>query len=191
MGAPVTSILAGTAIGAGVFASGGTILPALAAAGMGMQAVGQLYEAQAAKQQADYMSKVATENARRSEDAANEALIRGQITEQQHRMRVSQAIGSARTAAAARGVLVDEGSALDLTSGMTAAGELDAQMIRRDTTMERRSAFDRADQFRSESQLETVRGRNVQTAGTIQAGSTVLTGASLVAEKWYTFGGAQ
>ena len=191
MGAPVTSILAGTAIGAGVFASGGTIIPALAAAGMGMQAVGQLYEAQAAKQQADYMSEVATQNARRAEDAANEALIRGQITEQQHRMRVNQAIGSARTAAAARGVLIDEGSVLDLTSGMAVAGELDAQMIRRDTTMERRSAFDRAAQFRSESQLETFRGRNAQTAGTIQAGSTALTGASLVAEKWYTFGGVE
>ena len=189
MGAPVTSILVGTAIGAGVFASGGTLLPALAAAGMGMAAVGQLHEAQADKQQADYMSEVATQNARRSEDAANEALIRGQITEQQHRMRVNQAIGSVRTAAAARGVLIDEGSVLDLTSDITAAGEFDAQIIRRDTTMERRNAFDRAAQFRSESQLETTRGRNAQTAGTIQAGATALTGASLVAEKWYTFGG--
>lgn len=189
MGAPATSVLVGTALGAGVVASGGTLLPALAVAGMGMSLVGGLYEAQAQKDQADYAADVAEQNAVRSKNAADEARIRGEITEQQHRFRVNQAVGQARTAAASRGVLVDTGSALDLTSAIGTAGELDAQTIRRDSFMEQRTERDRGSQFRSEASLERRAGENARNAGIINAGSTALTGGAMVAEKWYNFGG--
>lgn len=190
MGAPATSVLVGTALGAGVVASGGTLLPALAAAGIGMSVVGGLFEAQAQKDQADYAAEVAEQNAIRSKNAADEARIRGEITEQQHRFRVNQAIGQARTAAASRGVLVDTGSALDLTSAIGTAGELDAQTIRRDSFMEQQTQLDRGRQFRSEADLERRAGENARNAGIINAGSTALTGGALVAEKWYNFGGS-
>lgn len=187
MGAPAATVGLGVLAGGAVAASGGTLIPALLAASTAMSVAGTVQAGMAQEQEAKYQARVAENNAIRARQAADEARIRGEITEQQHRMRVNQAIGQQRAVAASRGVLVDQGSALDLTSDIAAVGELDAQMIRRDSAMEQSQLLDRANQFTAEAGLERNRASYTRDATFINAGAGLLSGSSQVAEKWYQF----
>lgn len=187
MGAPAATIGLGVLAGGAVSASGGALIPALLAASTAMTVAGTIQAGMAQEQEAKYQAQVAENNAIRATQAADEARIRGEITEQQHRIRVNQAMGQARAVAASRGVLVDQGSALDLTSDIAAVGELDAQMIRRDSTMEQQQLMDRSNQFTAEAGLERDRASFTREATTINAASGILSGSATVADKWYSF----
>ena len=155
--------------------------------GTGVAAYGQYQSGVAQRQQANYQSKVAKNNAIMADRAAEGARSRGSVEELQSRLRTKQAIGTQRARSASMGVQVDTGSALDLVGDISQAGEFDALNIRYATELEAGGYTDQARQFRSDAQLRRIGGQQQEQAGLIDAGSTFLTGGGNVADKWYQY----
>ena len=82
-------------------------------AGASNEAEGHRAQGQAAQQQATYNAAVARNNQIIADRKAADAKERGEIEAQRNELRTRQLIGQQRASAAARGVVVDEGSALD------------------------------------------------------------------------------
>src|SRR3546814_4675107 len=97
-------------MGLPVIALGATVL------GTVVGAVGKIQEGQALKEQAAYQSAVARNNQILAERSAQDALDRGKIEEQRQRQATRQLQGRQRAVLAANGVVVDAGSALDITN---------------------------------------------------------------------------
>lgn len=168
---------------------------ALSAVGTVASGYGMYAQGQQAKAQGDYQSAVAAnnaaiaaQNAAVQERAAQDALARGRIDEQQHRLKVSQMKGAQRSALAASGVQVDSGSALDVLADTAMFGEMDALTIRSNAEREAYSARIGAHNARAqgmnnvaESNLFKLAGANSARSGMIGAGSTFLGGAGRTA----------
>lgn len=165
---------------------GAAVVP-LAIAGTLISAAGAVQQGVAAREQAQYQSAVARNNQIIAQQKAEDARLRGAEAERRRRIETAQLIGRQRASAAAAGVVVDEGSALDLVADTAAIGEQDALTIRTNAEREALGFEAQRANFEAEEQLSTLRGRNAQTAGFIQAGSTLLTGASRVSSRWLDF----
>jgi hypothetical protein len=155
----------------------------LLAAGVG--AAGQIQAGRAAKAQAEYQAKVAENNSVIAQRKADDAIKRGEIDEQQQRVKTAQLIGAQRASSAARGVVVDEGSALDITQDTAAIGELDALTIRNNATREALGFEYESQSFTNEAQLRQMAGRQAQTSSYYGAAGTLLSSGSTVADRWY------
>lgn len=151
---------------------------------------GSIQQGRAAKQQADYQAAVARNNQIIAQRKADDARERGRLAELQKRRETAQLIGRQRAGAAARGVEVDSGSAVDITADTAAFGELDALTIRSNAEREALGFEAEANQFEAEGQLRRLSGRNQRTGSYFAAGGTLLSGGSKVADKWYTFYGS-
>jgi hypothetical protein len=122
--------------------------------------------------------QAAQTNAAYAELQARDALDRAGDEEQRHRRGVSQLRGRQQAALAARGVVLTEGSPLAILEATEILGEGDAQTIRQGG---QREAF----------------GRRVQAAGYraeadasnpwLAAGSSLLSSAGTVADRWYQY----
>ena len=141
----------------------------------------------AAADQASYQEAVARNNEIIAERKAEDARARGEAAERRQRLETQQLIGRQRAAAAGAGLVVDEGSALDLVADTAAAGELDALTIRTNAEREALGFEAQAVEFQGEQAFRSAEGRNAQVAGAVAIGGTVLTGASRVASRWSEF----
>lgn len=167
----------------------------------GASVVGQIQQARAQESQARYQAAVARNNAIIQEQNAERARLAAERVRQQaeadvetQRGRIGQLEGRQRAALAANGVLLDQGSALDIVIDTATIGELDVQTIRRNAEREaidietQASNFDfQAQQLQQESEFR--RRQASAASGGLGVGifSTVLTGAGTVAGKWNTF----
>lgn len=149
-------------------------IAAIAIGSIGMGVYGQIQQGKAAQKQADYQAKVADNNAKVAEYQAQDALDRGLIKEQQHRLKVSQLKGQQRSALAGSGVVVDSGSALDVLSDTAYFGEMDALTIRSNAEREAYQSRIGAQNFRAESTLLALSGQQAVRAGRIGAVSSGL-----------------
>lgn len=149
--------------------------------------VGQISAGSQAEQQAAYQAGVARNNAIIAERAAQDALTRGKVEEGQQRDKTRQLIGLQRATLAGNGVMVDTGSALNITADTAGIGELDALTIR--SNAEREAAGYRAQgmNYEAEARLTRAAGKQAKTDSLWQAGGTALTGIGTVAGKWYGF----
>ncbi len=178
------------AAGAGALAGGGATLGAiaplvLAGAGTAVSAYGQIQQGQAEAQLARYQSQVAKNNAELAKRNAADAALRGAQKEQQSRLKTRLIGGSYRASAAGRGVEVDSGSSLDAMVDIAGVGELDALLIRDNAAREAAGYEAQSNEFTAEAGFRRTAGRNATRASYINAGSTLLTGGSAVASKWY------
>ena len=148
---------------------------------------GQLDQGKAANSQAQYNAGISRRNAIAAELAAKDALARGARDELTTRMEYKQIKGKQRAAFAANGVIVDEGSALDVVLDTAAVGEFDALTVRSNAAKEAFNLREQGDQFSSQAWMQTVAGKDAKKAGYIGAASTFLGGAATVADKWYTY----
>lgn len=166
-------------------------LPAIAIGGAVLGtvvgAVGQIQEGQALKEQAAYQAAVARNNQILAERAAQDALDRGKIEEQRQRSATKQLQGRQRAVLAANGVVVDVGSALDITSDTAAIGELDALTIRSNAEREALGFRTQGMNFQAEADLAKAKGEAASQAGYMGAMGTLLSGGGQVAQKWYNF----
>lgn len=140
-------------------------------AGVGLQTVGAFTNAYNQRQ-------VNKANARMADWAADDAIRRGRLAEGRHRAQTRRMIGSQRAAFAGRGIVASEGSPLDILISTDMMGEIDAATIRENAE---REAFGRrveASNFRAQASAN-----NPFLAG----GSTLLTGAGQVADRWYRY----
>ena len=160
---------------------------ALSAVGILVGMSGQRQQGEAANKQALYNARVARRNAVMAGYAAQDALDRGARDELTTRLQYKQIKGRQRAAFAANGVVVDEGSALDVVLDTVALGEFDALTVRSNAAKEAFNYREQADQFNSSAWMQTIAGKDAQRAGYIGAAGTLLSGASSVADKWHTY----
>lgn len=140
-------------------------------------AVSSISAGNAAEDQAQFASQVARQNAVLARQKAADAIARGDVASARHGIEVKQAIATQRAAAAANGVAVDEGSALDITLDTAAFGRLDQLTITDNAVREQIAFLDQAKQFGLEAQGFAAAGEAAQTAGLIGAGASLLGGA--------------
>jgi len=159
-----------------------TILAATAAV---TSAVGAGLGAVSANNQAQYQAQVAKNNAKLADRAAADAIARGAVAEQNQRSKTRQQLAAFRASAAARGVAVDEGSALDVQETGQALGNLDALTIRSNAEREALGFKSQSMNFISEAGLQKSAGQSALIQGGLSATGSLLEGGSAVAAKWY------
>jgi len=149
--------------------------------------VGSIQQGKAANAAAKYNAQVARNNAQVQEWQAKDAEARGRTKELQHRQQVSQLIGRQRAVMAGNGVDVNLGSAVDLQADTASQGEFDALTIRSNAEREAYAARVGASNYTAEAGLQIGQGKAAKQAGFMGAGTTLLSGAGSVADKWLTY----
>lgn len=184
MGAGIGDLALGAAVGGGMFSGFGGLSTIFSLASSVMGLVGSMNQSNATYQAEMYNRQVAEQNARYAEIRAQDAIERGRIEEQQHRLRVSQIQGQQRVGFGAGGVQVNTGSPLAVVSDTAALGELDALTIR--TNADRESFEHKVDayNFRAQGTAAARTAVNARTAGFIRAGTTVLGAAGTLADRY-------
>jgi hypothetical protein len=155
--------------------------------GAGMGAVGAIQQGKAAKAQGNYQAQVAANNQVIAERAAQDALDRGKQAEAQQRLKGRQIIGAQRAALAANGVLVDEGTAGQITEDQAGINEVDALNTRVNAEREAYNYRLQGANAGNEGQLALIKGRNAEDAAFFNATGSILGGAGSVADKWYRY----
>jgi hypothetical protein len=149
-----------------------------------MGVVGGVQQGQAAKKQSAYAAGVQRNNAILAERAAVDAKARGTEAEARERIKTRQLIGRQKVQLAANGILVGEGSALDLVSDTAALGELDALTIRSNAEREALGFRQRAAGFESDATMSELAGSAKSKAAYGEAATTALAGGGKVAKEW-------
>jgi hypothetical protein len=163
--------------------------------------IGQVQQGQQQKAQFDYQAQIqqnnaiiANNNAITAQRFAEDARKRGAMEAETFSGKVRQLGGQQKAVLAANGVLVESGTALDITAETAEVGQLDALTIRANAEREA-LGFEQqsvnfqaqAGQSTAQANLSTLAGANAASAGTGRAFSSLLTGAGSVASKWYNF----
>lgn len=134
--------------------------------------------AKAAQQAADFEAAVLRNNQTLAERAADDAIVRGRISEGIKRQEVNQLIGIQRAALAGAGIEVDTGSALAVTTDTAGIGEFEAQVVRANAE---REAFDLrvdASNLGAQAQLAALRGfRPDESFGIALSGASSILGS--------------
>lgn len=160
----------GTALGASS-ATGAAAVGTLTVASLALSAGASIASGVARKKAADQQAQL-------QQIAAKDELAIGRQEEDQFRISLAKLKSTVRSRQSASGVLLDEGSGLDVLTSIAGAGELDALTIR--SNAERRAWALRAGASQARSQ-----GRADRTASFLQAGGTLLGGATKVASLSY------
>lgn len=163
---------------AGAVFGGGAGLTLL---GAGMEASGQLIEGKALREAGQYRAQILKRNAQFSKALATDAIRRGEVEAQRQQTKAAQFIGSQRAALAAAGVLVDEGSAVDLQADTAYVGAQEVQDIRlnaeREALQYKMNAFNQE----ADATLAAFTGQQQYRASKYAAKGTLLTGLGNVA----------
>lgn len=148
---------------------------------------GQAVQAASASAAANYRSQVLRNNEIIANQRAEDARQRGKIAERQQRIKTAQRIGAARARAAGRGVLVDEGSAGDITADLATVGELDALTIRSNAEREAIGFEQTGQNYAAESNLRSLEADSAKKAGKTAVAGTLITTAGKVASQWSSY----
>lgn len=168
--------------------------PVLAIASLATTVIGGIQQAQAQRAagqaaiaQANFQRQVAENNRIVAERQAADAILRGDALEQEKRFETQFLAGRQRAALAANGIVVDQGSALDITAGTFELGELDALTIRNNAQREAFGFKAQATNFASDAILIQARGEATNRAARRAASSTLLTTAGKFAGSAFSF----
>lgn len=160
-----------------------SLVAGIASAGMG--AIGSIAQGQAQKDAADYQAAVDRNNAILLQRQARDAQERGQADQQTQMRKNADALGRARASYASRGVEGNFGSPLEVMGDMAQFGALDAKTIGVNASREAAGYEAQAMNSRASANLKEMQGNAAQTAGTIGAFNSLLSGATSVAGNWY------
>lgn len=155
--------------------------------GAGVSYMGIQQQGAAAQAQGAYQAAVARNNSILAERQAADALARGRIAEDKQRDQTEQLLGRQRAALAANGVVVDQGSALDITSDTAEIGELDALTVRSNAQREALGYRTQGANYIADASLSELRGASASSAARLQGTATLIGGAGTVANQWYNF----
>jgi hypothetical protein len=139
---------------------------AIAVVGAGVGAYSSIEQGKAA-------AAVAKDNERVSRWQAKDALLRGQVEESRYRRRLAQFKGMQRTRLAASGVVLDQGSALDVLEDTAAEGEFNALTIRANAEREAYGFTTAAAQFGYGGKIAKRRGYTGATQSLLGAASSI------------------
>lgn len=171
---------------------------ALSAGGTAMSIMGQQQQAavassnaQAQARAAQYQAQVAENNRIITERAAEDAIKRGKVVEDQRRLRTAQQIATQRAALASSGTDINVGTNVDIVGDTAMIGEFDALTIRGNAERESYGLKVKAQSYGAQGDLSTMQGRqylanaeSIDSNSWVGAGANLLAGASSVADKW-------
>lgn len=184
--AAASTAAAATAASASIFTLANASLAATAlSAGVGVY--GAVKSGQAQNAQAKYQSAVERNNAKIAGWQAQDATQRGQIEEQRQRLATARLRGAQRAGMASNGIEIDSGSPLDVLMDTASLGELDALTIRSNAEREVYGFRAQGGNLMAQAGLTQMAGRNAQTAGYINAGSTLLSSAATAGDRAATY----
>ena len=163
----------------------GSLVSTIAGAGTKVAGIQQQTAANVAS--ANYNAQVARNNQLIEEQNAQTVQQQGLAAEGAQRQKTAQLIGAEVSNAAARGIDVDSGSAVDVRSSAAETGELDALTIRSNYTNQGKNYLMQAYNYGAQSGLLNSQAGWAQQAGNIAVDSTILGGASSLMDKWLSF----
>lgn len=155
--------------------------------GTGLAVSGQRAQAKAQSNEAKFRAAVARNNDIVSRREADLSRARGEQDARRQEERTRQLIGTQRATLAANGVVVDQGSAADITADTAEIGALDAITIRRNAEREALLRESQGAEFASESALRERESSSTLRAGRTESFGTVLSGIGSVSSKWHAF----
>lgn len=152
-------------------------LTAATVAAAAIAAYGTYQQQQAAKQQASFQADMAARNAVIAAQNAGRIVQEGKTAEEEHRDRIAQTKGAARSIMGANGFLIDdeESSNVGILSDLAAEGEYDILKIRDSTEAARRTAMLQGEEFNLQSSLLNLKASSIKPG--FAATSTLLEGA--------------
>lgn len=133
---------------------------------IGAQVVGGVMQAKAQNDAGKYNERLAKYNAQIQENAAKDAVRRGQKEADRERIRNQYLISSQRASFAANGIDLDSESPLALMEGTAALGEEDAMTIESNAAREAYGMKVQGFNYRAEGKLARKQGRS-QAIGTL------------------------
>lgn len=158
---------------------------ALQGAGAANSAIGAVYGAQEAKNALEYQSAIAEINARVAKSGADSILAAGQKTEQAVRLQTAALKSKQVAAFAANGIDLTSRSAQNVLTSTDYLGEVDANTV---TANAVRQAFGYKVQVANYGAQAAGAAASAASINPWSAGaSSLLTGATSVAESWYKF----
>lgn len=160
---------------------------AATAIGTGVSVMGQMQAGKAAKAQGEYQAAVGRNNAILAQRAADDARRRGEVAAADQARKGSQLAGRQRAILASNGVLVGEGSALDILGDTAAQTKLDELTIRNNAEREALGYEAQGMNFQSQAEMDLLAGTSARSAAGWNAFGTALSGAGTVAQRWYEF----
>lgn len=158
---------------------------ALAVIGTGVSVYGQMQAADAQKAQANYTAAIGRNNAILAGRAADDARAKGEADAASRAQQGAQLLGRQRAVFAGNGVLVDNGSALDIGADTAAQNKVDELTIRSNAQKQALGFEAQGANFTNQANLADLSGSNAYSAGMTGAFGSALSGAGSVASKWY------
>lgn len=153
----------------------------------GLSAYGAIQSGQAQAGNARYQSQVALNNQKFADYNAELATQRGQQMEQAKRTETQDVIGAVRAASGASGVSANSGSPLRVQGDVAKLGDIDAMMIRANAAREAYGYRVQGANYGSEAGLLQSEAGQASRAGNLEAFTSLIGGASTVADKWKTW----
>ncbi|MEG2185372.1 MAG: hypothetical protein RRY12_11885 [Cloacibacillus sp.] len=161
-----------------------TLAMAISGFGSAFSAMGAISQGKAAQAQAEYSAAMSRQNAEMEKRKSEDALERGRIEAASVRERGRQFTGAQRAALASSGTQLDTGSPLAMqvdTAGITAA---DAAKASYNAAMESWGFLGNAANYETRARNYEAEGEAAKKASYLNAGTSLLTGASSLAKQW-------
>lgn len=156
-------------------------------AGAASSAYGKIQEGESESERLKFNARVALDNAKNAEYAAQSIHKLGIKEAKRYTKRVDQLISTQRARYAASGVDVTYGAPVEVVSETALAGASDAATIRRNADLEAWKLKAGAAGYRAEARGFGIGADDASRTGKIRAGTTLLTGAGTVALRFVDY----
>lgn len=161
-------------------------LGAVAAAGVALAAVSAISAGEAQKSNLDYQAQIANNNATIAQQNAAYAGAAGSEAATQQSLKGAAIGARIKTAQAANGVDVNSGSAVNVQASQRESSQLDTEQVHQNALLQAYGYKVAASNDQAQGALDEAGGNEAETAGFLNAGSSLLGGASSISTK---FGG--
>ncbi len=137
--------------------------------------------------QGQFQAQVAKNNAALLDVAAGDTRAAGQTAASNLKTETGRLVASQKAAQAANGVDVNVGSAVEVRDATQALGDMDAMTLQYNAMREAYGYQAQAANERSAASAAKRTGNAALASGALKAGSTLISGASALSDKWASF----
>lgn len=169
----------------------GAALPFVAAGSAVLGAISSIKQGNAEAAAANYNAQVSANNAAIANKNAEYAGAEGEAAVQQQQLKTRAEVGAIKANQAAAGVDVNQGSPVDVRSSAAELGELNAITVRSNAARQAYGYQTEAASDLGQAALDKSQASNDKSAGYINAGTTLLGGASKVNDSYNSFIGSK
>lgn len=159
----------------------------IAGASTAMQVYSSVAQGQAQSAQYKYRAKIDETNAQAAHYQADDARVRGQQEEIAQRRKTAGLMETQKTALGGMGFDMYDSTGSAILADTAQLGEIDAQTIRQNAGRQAWGFEQQERNYRQNAGLNSMSASNAGTAGWLNAGSSLFSGASSIADKWYSY----